>query len=144
VIAGLEFGAADYVTKPFSMPILRARVKAVLRRSKIVEPTVGGPTYDDGYLSVDLDRREVAVRGNSKRLSVKEFELLSCLLENAGRVLTFPQILSTVWGDQHWDSDDYVHVYIWQLRQKLERNPKKPAYILTERGRGYRFAKTAA
>ena len=87
--------------------------------------------YDDGYLSVDLNRREVLVQGMITRLSAKEFDLLRFLLQNADRMLTCAQILASVWRDQHWDSEAYVHVYIHRLRQKLERDPTQPVYLLT-------------
>jgi DNA-binding response OmpR family regulator len=140
VIAGLEEGAADYVTKPFSLKVLQARLQAVLRRTTMPAPTPIKSGYDDGYLAIDLNRRTVAIGGTITRLSRKEFALLAYLFQNAGRVLTFRQILTRVWGDQSWDDDAYVHIYICHLRQKLERDPKQPTYILTIPGWGYRFA----
>ena len=139
IIHSLENGADDYVTKPFSLNILQARVKAALRRARMRISTGDHLVYDDGYLSIDLTRRQVSVLAKPAKLSIKEYELLAYLVQNTGRVIPFQQILINVWGDEYRDNCDYVHVYIWHLRQKLEKNPKAPFYILTERGVGYRF-----
>jgi len=100
--------------------------------------------YQDGYLTIDLDARRVLVRGEPASLTAKEFRLLACLLDNAGRVVTFQQILENVWGWEYSDSVNYVHVYVSHLRQKLEVEPKNPRYIVTEHGIGYRFEKQTA
>jgi two-component system KDP operon response regulator KdpE len=143
VIDGLENGADDYITKPFSLKILQARVKAALRRARMRTQRGNHSNYDDGYLSIDLARRWVSVSGKFVRLSVREYDLLAYLIQNTGRVLSFQQILTNVWGDEYRDNCDYVHVYIWHLRKKLERDPKAPLYIRAERGFGYRFEKNS-
>jgi DNA-binding response OmpR family regulator len=138
-VRGLDVGADDYVTKPFDRDVLVARSKAVLRRieAKVVD---GEPSnYDDGYLAVDLLAHRVRINGNPIRLSATEYNLLAHLLRNAGRVCTFSNILESVWGEQYRYSDEYVHVYIWHLRRKLEPNPKKPVYLISEHSVGYRF-----
>ncbi|MCI0575521.1 MAG: response regulator transcription factor [Chloroflexi bacterium] len=144
IVRGLEAGADDYVSKPFSGDVLLARARAVLRRSKSSDTEDKGLLYQDDYLSIDLNGRRVAVRGRLVKLSATEFGVLAYLLQNAGRVCTFEQILTNVWGDEYRDSADYVHVYIWHLRQKLEENPKQPKYLLTEHSIGYRFQKQPA
>ncbi|MCI0398417.1 MAG: response regulator transcription factor [Chloroflexi bacterium] len=146
IVRGLEAGADDYVTKPFSGDVLLARARAVLRRhgSAVSADTAdGGVVYDDGHLSIDMDGRRVAVGGQPVKLSATELGVLIYLLQNAGRVCTFEQILTNVWGDEYRDSADHVHVYVWHLRQKLEKNPKQPQYILTE-PIGYSFQKRPA
>ena len=144
-VLGLELGADDYVTKPFTFDVLLARIRAVLRRS---EPSTAGATessvaYSDGYLSIDLSQRRILAGGNPIKLTATEHRLLAYFVENAGQVLTFKQILENVWGGEYRENTDYVHVYIWHLRKKLEKNPKVPQYILTEHGVGYRFEKAA-
>jgi len=140
VIRGLELGADDYLTKPFSIKVLVARARAVLRRAAL--PPVdysGSTTYADDYLTMDLQERRVTVRGEIVKLTPTEYRLLAYLVQNAGRALTFSQILQNVWGWEYQDDVDYVRVYIWHLRQKLEEDPKNPKYIQTETGVGYRF-----
>ncbi|HEY59448.1 MAG TPA: response regulator transcription factor [Anaerolineae bacterium] len=138
-VRGLELGADDYVTKPFSPRELVSRVKAVLRR---VEATgVGSEEIIevDNRLKIDFSRREIWVDGNLVKLRPTEYRLLYHLVQNAGWVLTYDQILSRVWGYAYRDEPHYVRLYINYLRQKLEKDPSHPAYILTERGVGYRF-----
>jgi two-component system KDP operon response regulator KdpE len=140
VIRGLEYGADDYLTKPFSIKVLVAHARAVLRRAAL--PPVDyseSTTYADDYLTVDLQERRVTVRGEMVKLTPTEYRLLAYLVQNAGRALTFSQILQSVWGWEYQDDVDYVRVYIWHLRQKLEEDPKNPKYIQTETGVGYRF-----
>jgi two-component system KDP operon response regulator KdpE len=140
VIRGLEYGADDYLTKPFSIKVLVARARAVLRRAAL--PPVDyseSTTYADDYLTMDLQQRRVTVRGEIVKLTPTEYRLLAYLVQNAGRALTFSQILQSVWGWEYQDDVDYVRVYIWHLRQKLEEDPKNPKYIQTETGVGYRF-----
>lgn len=140
VIKGLEYGADDFVTKPCSGKVLLARARATLRRTKVVTKVTQELTdYKDNYLSVDIESRQVMVAGEPIKLTATEFRMLAYLLENAGRVLTYNQILDAVWGWEYRDSIDYVHVYASHLRRKLEENPRKPEYLLTEHGVGYRF-----
>ncbi|MEN6570429.1 MAG: response regulator transcription factor [Anaerolineaceae bacterium] len=138
-IKGLEMGADDYITKPFSPRELTSRVKAVLRR---VEATGGGSgeVIDvDEHLKLDFDRREVWLDDKLIKLRPTEYRLLYHLVQNAGWVLTYDQILSKVWGYEYRDEPHYVRLYVNYLRQKLEKDPANPKYILTERGVGYRF-----
>ena len=138
-VKGLELGADDYVTKPFSPKELVSRVKAVLRRIE----TEGGENEDvievDERLKIDFNRREIWVEGELVKLRPTEYRLLYHLVQNAGWVLTYDQILSRVWGYEYRDEPHYVRLYINYLRQKLEQDPANPKYILTERGVGYRF-----
>ncbi|MDH4209404.1 MAG: response regulator transcription factor, partial [Anaerolineae bacterium] len=142
IVRGLEYGADDYLTKPFSIKVLVARARAALRRAALPPPEQEHPiVYADDYLAVDLGQRRVTVGGEAVKLTPTEYRLLAYLVENAGQVLTSQQILQAVWGWEYQDELDYVRVYIWHLRQKLERDPKKPSYIQTEMGVGYRFEK---
>jgi two-component system KDP operon response regulator KdpE len=141
VIRGLGCGADDYVTKPLNPDVLVARAQTVLRR-RVIAPGTKKPTiYSDDYLKIELDKHMVLVRGKPTKLTAKEYRLLAYLLQNADRVVTFEQILEKVWGWEYRDSVDYVHVYISHLRRKLEPSPKRPKYLLTEHGLGYRFVK---
>ncbi len=143
-IPGLACGADDYVTKPFNSKVLLARVRAVMRRAMQPHPAKKPITYSDSYLMVDLDKHLVSVRGQAVKLSATEHRLLACLLQNAGRLLTYQQILKNVWGEGFWNNSEYIHTYIWYLRQKLEKDPHNPNYLLTEHGLGYRFKKRAS
>jgi len=138
-VKGLELGADDYVTKPFSPRELVSRVKAVLRRIE----AEGGEEEDvievDERLRIDFNRREIWVEEELVKLRPTEYRLLYHLVQNAGWVLTYDQILSRVWGYEYRDEPHYVRLYINYLRQKLEEDPANPKYILTERGVGYRF-----
>jgi DNA-binding response OmpR family regulator len=142
VVKGLESGADDYLTKPFSAVELEARIQAVLRRSSAANG--GGKSrssfYSNGYLTIDFDRRIVKVRGDKVDLTPTEFDLLSCLVRNEGRVLPHRYLLSEVWGPEYADEVDYVKLYIRYLRLKIEENPSEPVYIQTEWGVGYRFS----
>jgi DNA-binding response OmpR family regulator len=129
----------DYVTKPFSPKVLLARARAALRKGAVASVPEQPTLYQDGYLTVDLARHRVSVDGEPIQLTATEYRLLAYLLENAGRVLTYRQILESVWGWEYRDCVDYVHVYVCRLRHKLEQNPSSPVYFLTERGVGYRF-----
>jgi two-component system KDP operon response regulator KdpE len=140
VVRGLDCGAMDYVTKPFSASVLLARARAALRAGASASGVQKPVLYDDGYLSVDLAARSVRVNGEPAQLTATEYSLLAYLLENRGRVLTYEQILEQVWGWEYRECVDYVHVYAWHLRRKLEPDPHRPVYLLTERGVGYRFA----
>jgi DNA-binding response OmpR family regulator len=138
-IRGLELGADDYITKPFSPRELVSRIKAVLRRTE----TSGGATHGvievDSRLKLDFDRREVWVNNELVQLRPTEYRLLYHLVQNAGWVISHDQLLAKVWGYEYRDEPHYVRLYINYLRKKLEEDPSNPKYILTERGVGYRF-----
>ena len=142
IVKGLEYGADDFIAKPFSPEVLKARVAAVLRRVKVESEQLVKPhLYQDAYLTIDLNERQVVVGGEAVKLSATEFTLLSFLVLNANRVLSYQQILLNVWGKEYVDSVDYVHVYMSHLRRKLEKDPSSPRYLQTEHGIGYRFVK---
>jgi two-component system KDP operon response regulator KdpE len=139
-VKGLELGADDYVTKPFSPRELVSRVRAVLRRTETANSgSEGGQIIVDDHLKMDFGRREVKLDGELVKLRPTEYRLLYHLVQNAGWVLTYDQILAKVWGYEYRDEPHYVRLYINYLRQKLEKDPANPIYILTERGVGYRF-----
>jgi two-component system KDP operon response regulator KdpE len=139
-VHGLELGADDYVTKPFSPRELVSRVRAVLRRTDQVSGSIPNEAIlVDDRLKIDFSRREVWVEGQLVKLRPTEYRLLYHLVQNAGWVLTYDQLLSKVWGYEYRDEPHYVRLYINYLRQKLEADPANPKYILTERGVGYRF-----
>ena len=138
-VRGLELGADDYITKPFSPRELVSRVRAVLRRTELPSPVSHAPIGVDDRLRIDFDRREVWVDGELVRLRPTEFKLLYHLVQNAGWVVPHDQLLAKVWGYEYRGETHYLRLYINYLRQKLERNPADPQYILTERGVGYRF-----
>jgi len=138
-VRGLELGADDYVTKPFSPRELVSRVRAVLRRTES-GGFVSRDVYEvDDYLKMDFGRREIWVGGKQVKLRPTEYRLLYHLVKNAGWVMTYDQLLSKVWGYEYRDEPHYVRLYINYLRQKIEKDPANPQYILTERGVGYRF-----
>lgn len=139
IVRGLDYGAVDYVVKPFGPKVLVARVQAALRQAETTSRLKKAPAYQDDYLTIDLDTRRVFVCGEPVKLTATEYQLLAYLVQNANQVLSFQQILETVWGSEYDDSVNYVHVYIWHLRNKLEEDPKAPRYLLTEHGVGYRF-----
>ena len=138
-VRGLELGADDYITKPFSPRELVSRVKAVLRRVETEGSVEVDAIQVDDRLKIDFNRREIWVEGELVKLRPTEYRLLYHLVQNAGWVLTYDQILSRVWGYEYRDEPHYVRLYINYLRQKLEKDPANPEYILTERGVGYRF-----
>ncbi len=138
-VRGLELGADDYITKPFSPRELVSRVKAVLRRIDSSNVSSNEMIEVDDRLKIDFNRREIWVEGKLVKLRPTEYRLLYHLVQNAGWVLTYDQILSRVWGYEYRDEPHYVRLYINYLRQKLEKDPSNPKYILTERGVGYRF-----
>ena len=137
-VRGLEMGADDYITKPFSHLELLARVRAVLRRCQNQLPAVG-ETFDSGDLRVDYASRQVTVRDMPVRLTPTEYSLLFHLTRNAGRVLPHHTLLAKVWGREYTDEIDYLKVYIRRLRQKLEGDPENIGQIISERGVGYKF-----
>ena len=138
-VRGLELGADDYVTKPFSPRELVSRVRAVLRRTETATSSIHGLLEIDDHLKLDFDRREVWLDGKLVQLRPTEYRLLYHLVQNAGWVITHDQLLAKVWGYEYQDEPHYVRLYINYLRKKLEEDPANPKYILTERGIGYRF-----
>jgi len=141
IVRGLDHGADDYMLKPVNNKELVARVRAALRRAELPSIRDAGRvhTYADDYLSVDINERKVMVNGERVRLTPIEFRLFAYLVKNAGRVLTHKQLLEKVWGWEYTDDVDYVRIYISHLRQKIERAPALPEYILTDPGVGYYF-----
>ena len=138
-VRGLELGADDYVTKPFSPRELSSRIKAVLRRVEAPMPAEREILKIDDDLSIDFNRREVIVRGKRVKLRPTEYRLLYHLVNNAGWVMTHEMLLSKVWGHEYRDDTHLLRLYITYLRQKIEPDPSHPKYIFTERGVGYRF-----
>jgi len=143
VVRGLDYGADDYLIKPIGNRELVARVRAILRRaeSSSTRNAQKEITYSDDYLAVNVTERKVMINGERVKLTPREFRLLAYLVENAGRILSHKQLLEKVWGWEYVDDLDYVRIYISHLRQKIERNPTLPKYILTEPGVGYYFEK---
>ena len=137
-VVGLELGADDYVTKPFSMRELMARVGALLRRAELL-PSTERETLTAGELEVDLRRRQVSRGGNELVLKPKEYELLAFLMKNRGRAFTREQLLDHVWGYDFAGDTRTVDVHVSWLRQKVESEPSKPTRLITVRGVGYRF-----
>jgi two-component system KDP operon response regulator KdpE len=138
MVQGLDGGADDYVTKPYGMEELKARVRAVLRRRGVSESGRNKLLqFDGGNLCLDPASQKVTVRGELVNLTPTEYRLLLCLAYNAGRIVTSQQILDNVWGPGYEDSIANVKLYIWYLRRKIEADPSNPQYILTARGTGY-------
>ena len=144
-VVGLEVGADDYVTKPYRLRELVARMRAVLRRrggdesARALLAVLGDDTVEVGDVSVDPQRHEVLVRGEQVRLPLKEFELLALLLENAGRVLTRDTLIDRVWGADYVGDTKTLDVHIKRLRSKVEDDPAHPSRIVTIRGLGYKY-----
>ncbi|MBR8744716.1 response regulator transcription factor [Nocardiopsis sp. MG754419] len=137
-VVGLELGADDYVTKPFSSRELVARIRAVLRRrGEVEQPT--SVILEAGPVRMDVERHVVTVRGDNVQLPLKEFELLEVLLLNAGRVLTRMQLIDRVWGADYVGDTKTLDVHVKRLRAKIEEDPSSPRYIVTVRGLGYKF-----
>ena len=138
VVKGLELGADDYIVKPFGTKVLLARIHALLRRTDASD-TKKPPIYSDGELTVDFVKRMVTVRSERVDLTPTEFKLLSNFVQNEGRVLPHSYLLTQVWGPEYVDEVNYLKLYVRYLRQKIEKDPSNPDYILTEWGVGYRF-----
>ncbi len=136
-VVGLELGADDYVTKPYSPRELVARIRAVLRRG--ADPDVAADTIEVGPVRMDVDRHIVSVRGEEISLPLKEFELLEFLLRNAGRVLTRGQLIDRVWGSDYVGDTKTLDVHVKRLRSKIEPDPAQPVHLVTVRGLGYKF-----
>jgi len=138
-VVGLEIGADDYVTKPYSPRELVARVRAVLRRQSADAPDASVPSLAVGPVRMDVDRHVVTVGGEPVQLPLKEFELLELLLRNAGRVLTRGQLIDRIWGADYVGDTKTLDVHVKRLRSKVEPSPSHPRHIVTVRGLGYKF-----
>ncbi|HSA86095.1 MAG TPA: response regulator transcription factor [Nitrospira sp.] len=136
-VRALEIGADDYMTKPFGMEELFARIRSLLRRA--AGATSSAPVFVAGDLSVDFDRREVSLEGHPVKLTPTEYDLLKYMIEHAGKVLTHRMLLQEVWGQAYVDQAQYLRVFVGQLRKKIEKHPGRPRFILTDPGVGYRF-----
>ncbi|NTU81946.1 MAG: response regulator transcription factor [Chloroflexales bacterium] len=139
-VAAFDLGADDYLTKPFGVGELMARVQAVLRRSQWAEPAAPPSRMRRfGEIEVDLEEHVVRVRGREVKLTPTEFALLAQMVSHPNKVLTHRMLLQRVWGDQYGDEPEYLRVYVGRLRRKLEPEPGTPRYLVTEPGTGYRF-----
>lgn len=139
IIRGLDLGADDFVTKPFSREVLLARARSLLRRAEQISPEPALTGYSDEHLTINLERRRIYVDGKQISLTATEFRLLSYLMQNADQVIPYQTLLDKVWGEEYRDNIDYVHVYLSHLRRKIEEDPRSPKYLVNERGIGYRF-----
>jgi two-component system response regulator RegX3 len=139
IVVGLELGADDYVTKPYSARELLARMRAVLRRLAQVEVDLEDHVLDGGRVVLDIDRHSVAVDGREISMPLKEFELLEVLMRNAGRVLTRGQLIDRVWGTDYFGDTKTLDVHIKRIRSRIEQQPSDPTMLMTVRGLGYRF-----
>ncbi|MCH1865941.1 response regulator transcription factor [Nocardioides sp. CFH 31398] len=138
-VVGLELGADDYVTKPYSPRELVARIRAVLRRGHDSGGDVASPTLEAGSVRMDVERHVVTVDGTEQRLPLKEFELLEMFLRNPGRVLTRGQLIDRVWGSDYVGDTKTLDVHVKRLRAKLEKDPGDPSFLVTVRGLGYKL-----
>jgi two-component system response regulator RegX3 len=139
VVVGLELGADDYVTKPYSSRELLARIRAVMRRRVEATDAAAPDVFESGTVRLDADRHAVFVHGAETPMPLKEFELLELLLRNAGRVLTRGQLIDRVWGSDYFGDTKTLDVHIKRIRAKIEDDPGEPRMLLTVRGLGYRF-----
>jgi DNA-binding response OmpR family regulator len=138
-VLGLEMGADDYITKPFSVREFRSRVKAALRRSEMLSARPGGEPIIAGEIAIDFERRSVVAHAEEVRLTYVEFELLATLAGSPGRVMTREMLLEQIWGDSAYRDPRTIDVHVRHLREKLESDPREPEYLLTVRGVGFRF-----
>ncbi len=139
-VVGLELGADDYVTKPFSTAELMARIRAVLRRGTSTESEVADSAIlEIGPIRIDVDRHAISINGEQIQMPLKEFELLDYLMRNAGRVLTRGQLMDRVWGSNYYGDGKTLDVHIKRIRSRIEPDPANPIYLTTVRGLGYRF-----
>ncbi|TFV80898.1 response regulator transcription factor [Microbacterium sp. dk485] len=139
IVVGLELGADDYVTKPYSARELLARMRAVLRRYAQDEPSLDDRILTGGRVTLDIDRHAVAVDGTEINMPLKEFELLEVLMRNAGRVLTRGQLIDRVWGTDYFGDTKTLDVHVKRIRSRIESDPSDPRMLVTVRGLGYRF-----
>ena len=139
IVVGLELGADDYVTKPYSSRELLARMRAVLRRLAQSDADLEDHVLDGGRVILDIDRHTVAVDGREINMPLKEFELLEVLMRNAGRVLTRGQLIDRVWGTDYFGDTKTLDVHIKRIRSRIEQHPSEPSMLMTVRGLGYRF-----
>jgi two-component system KDP operon response regulator KdpE len=138
-VRSLEWGADDYLTKPFGYRELSARIKAVLRRAQAPPPIGGRAEFRAGDIYINYSSHEVYTAGKPVKLTPTEYKLLCQLTRNAGRVLEHDELLTKIWGPEYLGELDYLRIYVRRLREKLEPDPQQPVHILTERGVGYRF-----
>jgi two-component system response regulator RegX3 len=139
IVVGLELGADDYITKPYSSRELLARMRAVLRRSAAAEADLDERVLSAGRVTLDIDRHTVRVDGEEIGMPLKEFELLEVLMRNSGRVLTRGQLIDRVWGSDYFGDTKTLDVHIKRIRSRIERDPREPVMLVTIRGLGYRF-----
>ncbi|MFE6997497.1 response regulator [Microbacterium sp. NPDC057659] len=139
IVVGLELGADDYITKPYSSRELLARMRAVLRRAVPDEDELEERVLEGGRVSLDIDRHTVTVAGEQINMPLKEFELLEVLMRNSGRVLTRGQLIDRVWGSDYFGDTKTLDVHIKRIRSRIEENPSEPVMLVTVRGLGYRF-----
>lgn len=137
-VQALDVGGDDYVTKPFGLPELLARIRAILRR-RSEQPAASSSVFESGDLKVDLTARQITVSGKEVRLTPTEYELLRLFILHVDKTLTHRQLLTQIWGPEATTETQYLHVFIRQLRRKLEPDPAKPRHFVTEPGVGYRF-----
>ncbi|MBS1699750.1 MAG: response regulator transcription factor [Actinobacteria bacterium] len=139
IVVGLELGADDYITKPYSSRELLARMRAVLRRAVQSENDLDERVLEGGRVTIDIDRHTVAVDGAVINMPLKEFELLEVLMRNSGRVLTRGQLIDRVWGSDYFGDTKTLDVHIKRIRSRIEQSPSEPVMLVTVRGLGYRF-----